>query len=497
MRFLFVVWSWLVIAATAAAAEDRVALVVGNSAYSAVTSLDNPVNDAALVAAALEKVGFRVTLLRDAALNDLKRAIAAFGRDLRTGGPETVGLFYFAGHGVQSFGANYLLPVDANPTDAADLDLVALEATSVLRQMASARNRTNIVILDACRNNPFEVIPELGDNGLAEMKAPTGTFLAYATAPGAVALDGTGGNSPFTEALAEVLPVEGLPIEQVFREVRIRVIEETGGAQTPWDTSSLTQEFVFNPARKLTPEELAEEQFWQSVRESKDAVQVMLFLRAYPGGRHEEEARELLASRMAEEAGRSPGADTKEAATVAPAAPPAAAEQEMFEAARVAGTSEAYQAFLDAHPDSVFAELARIEIAAIAARAAPSPEPSAPAKETVAVLPPKATEEAGATAADPQVFFDRPLTSQVGEIDGLTMGEVITQSPLFPPIDGLPDEVWKGKTCSSCHQWTRDALCDQAKTYQADNAERSLLKPHPFGGDFKNILKNWGSGGCQ
>ena len=150
----------------------------------------------------------------------MKRAIAQFGRELRKAGGDATGLFYYAGHGVQSFGNNYLLPVDVSLSDAADLDLVAVEAQSVLRQMASARNRTNIVILDACRNNPFSEIPELDDNGLAEMKAPTGTFLAYATAPGGVALDGLGGNSPFTQAVVEQIVEPGQPIEQLFEQVR-------------------------------------------------------------------------------------------------------------------------------------------------------------------------------------------------------------------------------------------------------------------------------------
>lgn len=184
------VWS------TAALAEPRIALIVGNGAYNTVTQLDNPVPDAELMAQALRQKGFQVTMVTDAGQGALNQAIAQFGRDLRAAGREATGLFYYAGHAVQSFGENYLLPTDARLTDAADLSLVAVEAQAVLRQMRSARNRTNIVILDACRNNPFEDIPDLTDNGLAEMKAPTGTFLAYSTAPGAVALDGLTATAP-------------------------------------------------------------------------------------------------------------------------------------------------------------------------------------------------------------------------------------------------------------------------------------------------------------
>ncbi|MDT8857503.1 caspase family protein [Paracoccaceae bacterium Fryx2] len=272
---LLVLLAW----AAPALAEPRFALVIGNGAYQAVAPLDNAVADAQLMAGTLERKGFTVTLLIDTGQADLKRGIGQFGRQLREAGADATGLFYYAGHGVQSFGANYLLPVDASLTDAADLGLVGVPADAILRQMYSARNKTNIVILDACRNNPFAAIPDLGDNGLAEMKAPTGTYLAYSTAPGAVALDGADGNSPFTRALAAEIDSPGAPIEQVFKQTRVAVLAATNGLQTPWDTSSLTASFSFTPAVVLSPEELAARQLWDSVRESRDPVQIMLFLR--------------------------------------------------------------------------------------------------------------------------------------------------------------------------------------------------------------------------
>ncbi len=164
-------------------AEPRIALVIGNGAYEAVSPLTNPLNDAGLMARTLEELGFEVTLVGDADLGTMQGAISAFGRSLRDAGEEATGLFYYAGHGVQSFGRNYILPVDASLTDAADLSLVAIEAEAVLRQMASARNRTNIFILDACRNNPFPDSVGFGETGLAEMNAPAGTYIAYATSP--------------------------------------------------------------------------------------------------------------------------------------------------------------------------------------------------------------------------------------------------------------------------------------------------------------------------
>lgn len=487
MRFGFVVLVMLLHLALPARAEERIALVIGNGDYTAVSPLDNATSDAALLAETLRPLGFDVTLVENATRDAFIRSVAEFGRKLRLGGPETVGLFYYAGHGVQSFGANYLLPVDTELTVAADLDLVGLEAASVLRQMASARNRTNIVILDACRNNPFEDIPDMDDNGLAEMKAPTGTFLAYATAPGAVALDGTGGNSPFTAALAEAMQTEGLPIEQLFKKVRVTVIEATDGAQTPWDTSSLTRDFVFRASEQLSPEDFAEEQLWKSVAPTRDSVQIMLFLRSYPDGRKAEEARALLKEVMAEEL------QAPAAAAPAPApAPvqPTASEAEMMEAARASGTRADYQAYLDAYPDGVFAELVKIELAALEARAAAAPAPQpAPA--------PEPAPEPQAEAALPEIFFDHPITQGSPQVIGRTITEITEGSPLYPPIEGLPDSVWKDKTCSNCHHWTREALCDQGKTYVSDAGSRALQKEHPLGGGFKRILKQWAAGGCQ
>lgn len=282
-------------------AENRIALVVGNGNYSSVSSLNNPANDATLIAETLEVLGFEVTLLLDSNQVELRRGISQFGRDLRAAGKEGTGLFYYAGHALQSFGNNYLLPVDANPTDAADLGLVAIEAQSVLRQMFSAKNRTNIVILDSCRNNPFENIPAFSDNGLAEMKAPAGTFLAYATEPGGVALDGLGNNSPFTQVLAQEMLDPGIPVEQVFKKVRVAVREKTNGRQTPWDTSSLISDFTFSAGKTLSSEETAELQLWNAVRSARDLAQVKLFLDAYPKSRFGSDGRKLLAALMAGE----------------------------------------------------------------------------------------------------------------------------------------------------------------------------------------------------
>ncbi len=472
--------------ARTAGAEERLALIIGNSTYGSVTALDNPVNDANLIASALEGLGFKVTLITDANQIAMKRGVAQFGRALRDAGKDATGLFYYAGHGVQSFGTNYLLPVDVALADPADLDLLAVEAQSVLRQMYSARNRTNIVILDACRNNPFSSLPEFNDSGLAEMQAPTGTFLAYATEPGGVALDGSGGNSPFTQALAKGLREPGKPIEQLFKQVRVAVLEQTGNQQTPWDTSSLTSDFFFSPAATPT-DTLQELEVWRSVQAAGDPVQLMLFLRAYPDSAYAEEARRLLGSVMEYEL--TTGKET-------PPSPsrtgPSGQEQAQLAAAQQAGTVAQYRAFLDRFPGSVYAEFVTQEIAALEKNASTDPAgPPAAAPTRAAEPPAKPAAEAG------PITFASPLLSADPAISGKSLAELIEASPLFPPMDGLPESYWKDKTCSSCHQWSKERLCAQAGVYLEASKARSLDKKHPFGGGIKQAMKSWAAGGCQ
>jgi hypothetical protein len=475
---------WLCLVALAGA-EPRIALVVGNSGYQAVSSLENPSNDAKLIGQTLSTLGFDVTLLTDASLSDFREGVARFGQALRAAGPEATGLFYYAGHGVQSFGTNYLLPVDASLTDAADLDLVAVEAQSVLRQMSSARNRTNIVILDACRNNPFAAVPDFGDNGLAEMKAPTGTFLAYATAPGSVALDGLDGNSPFTAALSRNMVEPALPIEQMFKKVRVEVLQATGGLQTPWDTSSLTADFQFRAGKPVSDEDA----LWISVAASRDPVQIMLFLRAYPEGEHFEEARALLAEVMDFETGKAGTPEQAQPPETVPdpdhaaPKPPDAAEQADFESAQAAASEESWAGFLERHPDSVFREIAESELAAMREKAGKDPDANPPG----GAAPPLTLD----------LFFDQPLTGAGSNVEGKSIATLITGSPLFPPFEGIPEHLWKGQTCSNCHHWDQPALCDQGKFYVRTEADDGLGAIHPYGGEFRRVLKAWAAQGCR
>lgn len=521
MKQIFRLWTALLVlgfGVNTAWSETRIALIVGNGTYSSVTQLDNPIHDADLMAQALISKGFSVTVLTDVGQGALNQGIAQFGRDLRAAGKDATGLFYYAGHAVQSFGENYLLPVDASLTDAADLSLVAVQAEAVLRQMRSAQNKTNIVILDACRNNPFEAILDLNDNGLAEMKAPTGTFLSYSTAPGAVALDGLDGNSPFTKALAVQIDIAGLPIEQTFKRTRVEVIEQTNGRQTPWDTSSLTGDFFFEAKVQLTAEELQEKQLWDSVKTSEDPVQLMLFLRSYPTGRYQEEARVQLTAMLEKELGTGAAAnangtasqDTAEPAAPAPktqeaiAAPkaeapapqvPSSSEDELIAAAQSSGSAIDYQAYLDVFPKGTYAELAAFELKIIkekAERAAAADAPAQTPSETVAAAP-----ETPAVVDLSSLTFNTPFPTGGAPIQGLSIAEIVQLAPMFPPIEGIPEELWKDQTCSNCHEWTQAALCSQGTTYTKNNNVRALSKAHPFGGVFKQGLRDWAAAKCK
>jgi len=477
----------IALAGTTLQAQERIALVMGNSIYGTITSLDNPSNDARLMAESLEAQGFDVILLIDSNQIEMKRGISQFGRDLRNAGTDATGLFFYAGHGVQSFGTNYLLPVDISLSDAADLDLVAIEAQSVLQQMFSARNRTNIVILDACRNNPFSNVPDFNDNGLAEMKAPTGTFLSYATGPGGVALDGLTGNSPFTQAVAKQIGKPGQLIEQMFKQVRVDVLEVTNGVQTPWDSSSLTTDFRFAEATALSGAELEARQLWKSVQASRDPVQIMLFLRGYPDSSLAGEARALLAEVMDQEL----AGDTPAQPQPAPKGP-SADEQKMFEAAQADPSIATYQTYLQSYPDGVFAEFATQELAALEKTVAASPPSEA------SQTPPDAPETAALPPSDSSgvVTFTQALISGLPEVSGRSIAELIKAKPLFPPIEGLPDSYWKDQTCANCHQWTVESICEQANTYLSLNRQRSLAKQHPFGGALKQNLRTWAAAGC-
>ncbi len=230
--------------------ENRVALVVGNGGYG-TGPLRNPVNDARKMSAVLRRLGFQVIEKIDADYRGMHRAIIDFGRKLEGGG---VGLFFYAGHAVQAGGRNFMIPVGAEIEAEEHIAVEAVSVGQVLARMGGARNRLNIVILDACRDNPFARSFRTASRGLAQMLAPSGTYIAYATAPGKTAADGDAANSPFTAALVDSLALPGLGIEDVFKRVRTAVWRRSGGKQVPWSSSSIMGDFYFRlPAAPAAP----------------------------------------------------------------------------------------------------------------------------------------------------------------------------------------------------------------------------------------------------
>jgi Caspase domain len=293
MRQLGLLGMWCLLAAHAAAAETRVALIIGNSDYrSAHLQLTNPVRDATAMQRALRSAGFETILKLNARRLDFYRAVDEFatkiGRD-----PHAVGLFYFAGHGVQAEGSNYLIPVDAEIESDADLEANAFDVARLLRAMKTAHNEMNIVILDACRDNPLPKTRGVG-RGLARMDAPSGTFIAYAAGPGQVADDGgKGSNGVFTAEMINAMAEPNVPLEQMFKKVIAGVRAATRGRQEPWSEASLQGNFYFHTeiatqiaaAGKsgIDPKQV-ELEFWGSIKSSRDPADYHSYLERYPQG---------------------------------------------------------------------------------------------------------------------------------------------------------------------------------------------------------------------
>jgi uncharacterized caspase-like protein len=237
----------------AAAAPERVALVIGNADY-AVRPLRNAVSDARAVAAALKGLGYEVLLRENAsqpAMLDAMREFWLRGRDAQ------VRVLYYSGHGVQHRGRNFLVPVEAVLRTEEEVPRKAVSASDLVDKLAASGPGVNIVILDACRTPPWSgttrtrggaQVPALA-SGLAQAIAPRGTLIAFATSPGAVALDGTGANGVYTRHLLAQLKVPGLVVEQLFKRVRAGVLKDTGEKQTPWETSSLMGDFCFRTGK--------------------------------------------------------------------------------------------------------------------------------------------------------------------------------------------------------------------------------------------------------
>ena len=238
----------LLLCAMPAWAENRMALVIGQSAYKSVPALPNPGNDAKAMSRLLTDSGFEVSSVSDLTQNEMRTAISDFAGKVAAKGADTVALVFYAGHGIQVDGENFLIPTDIDPKREADIPMQAVRLNDVLNTLTSVPSRMRFFLLDSCRNNPFPELSKSAGSGLAIVDAKVGapgTFISFSTSPGAVAEDGNGVNSPYTTALLEAAKQPNIPIEETFKRVRVAVNKVTDGRQTPWDSSSLTEDFKF------------------------------------------------------------------------------------------------------------------------------------------------------------------------------------------------------------------------------------------------------------
>jgi uncharacterized caspase-like protein len=282
-------------APSASEGEKRIALVIGNAAYES-GPLRNPVNDARAMTATLGQLGFQVIALENASQGAMKQAIDEFGDSLQRAGKNTVGLFYYSGHGVQVKGRNYIVPVGARIRTERQVEYESVDVSRALAAMEDAGNTLNIVILDACRDNPFAQSTRNGAGGLAMMDAASGTLIAYATAPGRTADDGAGANGLYTAQLIRHMRTPGLKVEEVFKRVRVDVERLSNDEQVPWESSSLKGDFYFagrlaalSPSAGGALDE--EEVLWKAIEDSSTSQDFDDYLARYPQGRFAAAAR--------------------------------------------------------------------------------------------------------------------------------------------------------------------------------------------------------------
>jgi Caspase domain len=338
--------------ATAAAGEPRqavsrsaprLALVIGNANYTRVGRLANPARDARLIADKLKELGFDVTEKADRDLKGLTDDVEEFARAIRDRGPETVSLFYYAGHGLESDSVNYLVPVNADIKRKSDVAANSLSVKRVADRLAGAGNQLNILILDACRDNPFpESVASSGVIGLVPMGAVYGQLIASSTGAGKAALDGEDGHSPYTRALADAITVSGEKLEDVFKSVRRQVRLSTGEAQIPWESTALDRDFYFVPP---LPPPTPAAQLLAAAKETGNVALFDLLIERFPDSPEVKEAT-LIAARL------------RAAEASAPAnAPPSAAL--VLARARETRTLQAYDLVASLFPDTPEAEEAR------------------------------------------------------------------------------------------------------------------------------------------
>ena len=349
------------------AGDSRVALVIGNASYRD-SPLKNPVNDARAMAAKLRELGFQVVERHNLNTKQIGRTLSEFRSKLTPGG---TALFFYAGHGLQVDGANYLPAVDADIGAEEDVPNQSINVDQVLRVMDGGKSRVNLVFLDACRNNPYARSFRSAGEGLAKVNAPSGTLIFYATRPGSVAADGSGRNGLYTENLLAALDVPGLTAEQVQKRVAAGVEKDSNGRQEPWMEGLLKGDFYFKqgsgepapderalkpvtdapvakrkpaPVVPVAPDNSEEETYWSTVTQAGDATSYQSYLKDYPNGLHVADANEWLEQDRQAQVART-----------------RLKEDKAWKQAQAANTWQGYGAYLKAYPEGRYAKLARLK----------------------------------------------------------------------------------------------------------------------------------------
>ena len=405
----------LLFVSVSAQGERRVALVIGNDKYAHLPDLNNAGKDARDMAAKLEFLGFEVIARYNASRRDMGRAIRKFSARLSAGG---TGLVFYAGHGIQADGTNYLVPANANIEIEDDLQFEAMDSNIFLQAMKDAGNPLNIFIIDACRNNPLPKRSRSAARGLAITAVPSGvkgTAILYAAGPGQTAADGQkGGNGVFTGALLKHMDRPGLTLEQVFKATSREVLKETNNRQRPWQLVSMQGDFVFRaakpvapapaaPVRAPQPDHTVELTFWNSVKDSNDPAAIETYLGRYPSGIFASLARVRIAAlkakaaRSGEAAERAGSKQRQQAKAEAELArkrseqqAARARERELWDAVASSKDPAVVQAFLKRYPKSDYAALARARLSTLTTRSSRVPQIPSQPEQKVALATPKA-----------------------------------------------------------------------------------------------------------
>ena len=398
----------LFFAAAVGEAERRVALVIGNDKYTHLPDLNNAGKDARDMAAKLEFLGFEVIARYNASERDMVRAMRKFSSRLSAGG---TGLAFYAGHGVQADGTNYLIPADAAVEVEDDLQSEAVDVNDILQAMKDAGNPLNILILDACRNNPLPKRTRSAARGLAITAVPSGakgTAILYAAGPGQTAQDGPkGGNGVFTGALLKYMNQTGWSLEKIFKATSRQVLEQTNNRQRPWQLVSLQGDFIFRavqkatakpaaPAAALKADQSVELTFWNSVKNSDNPAVLDAYLVQYPTGifaglarvrieelkakaaRSEKDATQTQAARrkQADAAAAQKAAEAKLARERSDQQAAQARERALWDAVASSEDPAVVQAFIDRYPNGDYATLARARLTTLKRRAQTQSRPS-------------------------------------------------------------------------------------------------------------------------